>query len=303
MRNRRDSDDDDRHFWLANEIDLEKFKSQIRWTPAIGELYELWQNKFKLLHEDGYVKITREGIRLPFPIQYELFEKIAIEKNYRQYISKLESLVDITREYIRDIERYCIMRPGSFDLTIDKDYRNYMFSDSELSKYDHLLNSNTLDCLKFINAKSWDELKNLYYNINPLCLRKCPQLNLLFFQAFVLKSRETEDNYSQLDRVAFHFNLIFRASKISGISYDQVKALIPDFDIKSKKEENDDDKGKKENDHDEPESFSTTATTTTNKKRKVIEATAATSTATAIAGGQYLEQEPIAKRTRCKTRM
>ena len=271
------SDEDKQFFSLVDEIQKDKFESINRQEPIISELIKArWNNDFG-------EKIKIDAIRLPFPIQYELFEKIATEKNYRQYISKLELL---------------------FDITGDENYRQYILSDLNLSKYSHLLNSNTLDCLKFINAKSWDELKNLYYNINPLCLRKCPQLNLLFFQAFVLKSRETEDNYSQLDRVAFHFNLIFRASKISGISYDQVKALIPDFDIKSKKEENDDDKGKKENDHDEPESFSTTATTTTNKKRKVIEATAATSTATkaatAIAGGQYLEQEPIAKRTRCK---
>ena len=273
------SDEDKQFFSLVDEIQKDKFESINRQEPIISELIKArWNNDFG-------EKIKIDAIRLPFPIQYELFEKIATEKNYRQYISKLELL---------------------FDITGDENYRQYILSDLNLSKYSHLLNSNTLDCLKFINAKSWDELKNLYYDIHPLCLRVFPQLNLLFFQAFVLKSGETENNYSQLDRVAIHFNLIFRVSKISGISYDQIKALIPDFDIKSKKEENDDDddnKRKKENDHDEPQSFFST----TNKKRKVTETSTATATATkaatAIAGGQYLEQEPIAKRTRCKTRM
>ena len=188
---------------------------------------------------------------------------------------------------------------------------------------------NNLFCFKFILAKSWHELKNIYNKIHPSSLRNYPQLNLLFFQAFVFKSKDTFQSCHSVD----HYETIFLTSKLSHISFDQIKRLIPDFDInisrdyvndydhndsrassqtdttintttKSKNEEDDDDKGKKEKDNNEPEIFFSI----TNKKRKATEAIATpaatpTTTAAAAITDHYLEEEPIAKRTRRKTRM
>ena len=139
------SDEDKQFFSLVDEIQKDKFESINRQEPIISELIKArWNNDFG-------EKIKIDAIRLPFPIQYELFETIAADKNYyREYISELE----LPEKYISGFE-------------LSKNRGHY------LSKSNRII----LDCLKFIETNSWDELERIYYNIDQWSLRERPQLN------------------------------------------------------------------------------------------------------------------------------
>ena len=186
---------------LVDERQLIYFTCSNFVSPSFGQIFEA-----KLKGDD--VNKIYLAILLPSHIKYELFEKLVVDGDYKQHALNLELL---------------------YKIICDRNYQQYPL----LKDRHHFLNHNTLDCLNFIKSSPWWYLEKIYNAIHQSSLLECPQLNLLFFEAFVLKSGES---YSRFDCPLYHYENIFAASKISQISYDQIKRLIPGFDINIQRE-------------------------------------------------------------------